>query len=238
MHLYYSATCFRPSCCWLSSGIQGHRAPGSEQLAQSTQDTAAWLATEGRSGARRVLWGKPISSIWFQTRAIWLIASVRRIKMRFHGILSTQHCISEEGKLISKRANGVRFTAQREADERSLIGVTLGKNTNIPAWLLFCALQTLQPSLGSLFFRCRRRQPLSPMCWEGFANFFLNPPISLWGKFWTEGDAWAKQTLLLSLPARRQHDVAEISPAHHNDSRKASAESFECSTAQWQTTAA
>lgn len=151
MHVYCSATCFRPSCCWLSSGIQGHRAPGSEQLAQSTQDTAVWLATEGRSGARGVLWGKPISSIWFQTCAIWLIASVRRIKLRFHVILSTQHCISEEGKLISKRANSVRFTAQREADERSLIGVTLGKNTNIPARIRFCALQTLQPSFLAVY---------------------------------------------------------------------------------------
>lgn len=67
----------------------------------------------------------------------------------------------------------------------------------------------------SLFFRCRRRQPLSPMCWEGFAKLMqrdvLFEPTHLFvGKFLTEGDAWAKQTLLISLPARKQHMMLRI----------------------------
>lgn len=101
----------RHNQCPISSAIQGHHVLSSEHLAQSTEHTAVWLASEEKSRGWSVLWREPKSSIRFQMCAIWLITSVKRIKLWFYIILFTWLSISQNDKIhfSESRVNNLQF---------------------------------------------------------------------------------------------------------------------------------
>lgn len=85
----------------ISSAIQVHRVLSSEHLAHSTEHTAVWLASEGKSRAWSVLWREPNSCIRFLMCAILLITSVKRIKLWFYIILYTWLSFSQKDRFTA-----------------------------------------------------------------------------------------------------------------------------------------
>lgn len=130
----------RHNQCSISSAIQGHHVLSSEHLAQSTEHTAVWLASEEKSRGWSVLWREPKSSIRFQMCAIWLITSVKRIKLWFYIILFTWLSISQKDKFISLRAELIISTHRTVPMNNGLKG-SQWKITNILTLIIAGVLQ-------------------------------------------------------------------------------------------------